>query len=105
VESALNTIDGYEAMYVICKGQVRPLAKGDLLGPRAFIHSSFGITRKNAKPTQESFNGHSYLHRSRSYGRLGSGIEYGMPVIAGEMLISFKRVEDDRTERCPARKR
>jgi transposase-like protein len=43
VEGALNTIDGYEAMHMIRKGQVRWLAKGDVLGQRAFIHSLFGI--------------------------------------------------------------
>ena len=34
---------GYEAMHMIRKGQVRWLAKGDVLGQRAFIHSLFGI--------------------------------------------------------------
>src|SRR5579872_3483709 len=43
VEGALNTIDGYEAMHMIRKGQVRWLPKGDVLGQRAFIHSLFGI--------------------------------------------------------------
>jgi transposase, IS6 family len=43
VEGALNTIDGYEAMHMIRKGQVRWLEKGDVLGQRAFIHSLFGI--------------------------------------------------------------
>jgi hypothetical protein len=39
----LNTIDGYEAMHMIRKGQVRWLAKGDVLGQRAFVHFPFGI--------------------------------------------------------------
>jgi transposase-like protein len=43
VQGALNTIDGYEAMHMIRKGQVRWLSKGDVLGQRAFIHSLFGI--------------------------------------------------------------
>jgi transposase-like protein len=43
VEGALNTIDGYEAMHLIRKGQVRGLSKRDVLGQRAFIHSLFGI--------------------------------------------------------------
>jgi len=43
VEGALNTIDGYEAMHMICEGQVRWLAKRDVLGQRAFIHTLFGI--------------------------------------------------------------
>ena len=42
-KGALNTIEGYEAMHMIRKGQVRWLAKGDVLGQRAFIHSLFGI--------------------------------------------------------------
>ena len=43
IQGALNTIAGYEAMHMIRKGQVRWLAKGDVLGQRAFIHSLFGI--------------------------------------------------------------
>jgi transposase-like protein len=43
VQGASNTVDGYEAMHMIRKGQVRWLAKGDVLGQRAFIHSLFGI--------------------------------------------------------------
>ena len=43
VEGALNTIDGYEAMHMIRKGQVRWLAKDDVVGQRTFIHSLFGI--------------------------------------------------------------
>ena len=43
VQGALNTVDGYEAMHMIRKGQVRWLGKGDVLGQRAFIHSLFGI--------------------------------------------------------------
>ena len=43
VQGALNTIDGYEAMHMIRKGQVGWLAKGDVLGQCAFIHSLFGI--------------------------------------------------------------
>jgi len=43
IQGALNTIDGYEAMHMIRKGQVRWLAMGDVLGQHAFIHSLFGI--------------------------------------------------------------
>jgi hypothetical protein len=43
VQGALNTIDGYEAMHMIRKGQVRWLAKGDVLGQRAFIRCLFGV--------------------------------------------------------------
>jgi transposase-like protein len=43
VEGALNTIDGYEAMNMVRKGQVRWLAKKDLLGQVTFIHRISGI--------------------------------------------------------------
>jgi transposase-like protein len=43
VQGALNTIDGYEPMHMIRKGQVRWLAKGDVLGQRSFIHRLFGV--------------------------------------------------------------
>jgi hypothetical protein len=43
VEGALRTIEGYEAMHVIRKGQIRWLAKGDVVGQRQFIHAAFGI--------------------------------------------------------------
>src|SRR6516162_259910 len=43
VERALRTIEGYETMHVIRKGQIRWLAKGDVVGQRQFIHSAFGI--------------------------------------------------------------
>ena len=42
-EGALRTIDGYEAMHLIRKGQIRWLAKGDVVGQRRFIHTLFGI--------------------------------------------------------------
>ena len=43
VEGALRTIEGYEAMHAIRKGQIRWLAKGDAIGQRQFIHAVFGI--------------------------------------------------------------
>ena len=43
VEGAVRTIDGYEAMHLIRKGQIRWLPKGDVVGQRGFIHSLFGI--------------------------------------------------------------
>ena len=43
VEGALNTIAGYEAMNMIRKGQIRWLAKGDVVGQRQFIHTLFGM--------------------------------------------------------------
>ena len=42
VDGALNTIDGYEAMNMIRKGQVRWLAKGDVVGQAKFIRL-FGV--------------------------------------------------------------
>jgi transposase-like protein len=42
-EGALKTIDGYEAMHLIRKGQIRWLPKGDVVGQRRFIHTLFGI--------------------------------------------------------------
>ena len=42
-EAAWRTIDGYEAMHAIRKGQIRWLAKGDTVGQRQFIHTLFGI--------------------------------------------------------------
>jgi transposase-like protein len=43
VEGACRTIEGYEAMHAICKGQVRWVAKGDPVAQRQFIHTIFGI--------------------------------------------------------------
>jgi transposase-like protein len=43
VEGACRTIDGYEAMHAIRKGQVRWVAKGDAVAQRHFIHTIFGI--------------------------------------------------------------
>jgi transposase, IS6 family len=43
VDGALRTIAGYEAMNMIRKGQVRWLAKGDVLGQVRFIEQAFGI--------------------------------------------------------------
>jgi hypothetical protein len=38
-----RTIEGYEAMHAIRKGQVRWIAKGDTIAQRQFIHTIFGI--------------------------------------------------------------
>jgi IS6 family transposase len=43
IEGACRTIDGYEAMHVIRKGQVRWVPKGDAVAQRQFIHTIFGI--------------------------------------------------------------
>ncbi len=43
VGGALNTVAGYEAMHMIRKGQIRWVAKGDLVGQVEFIQRPFGI--------------------------------------------------------------
>ena len=43
VEGACRTIEGYEAMHAIRKGQVRWVPKGDAIAQRQFIHTIFGI--------------------------------------------------------------
>jgi transposase, IS6 family len=43
VEGALRTIEGYEAMHLIRKGQIRWVQKGDVVAQRTFIHNLFGI--------------------------------------------------------------
>jgi len=43
VEGACRTIEGYEAMHAIRKGQVRWVPKGDAVAQRQFIHMMFGI--------------------------------------------------------------
>jgi transposase-like protein len=42
-EGAWRTIEGYEAMHALRKGQVRWVAKHDPLAQRRFIHSIFGV--------------------------------------------------------------
>src|SRR6204780_1758508 len=42
-EGAWRTIEGYEAIHMIRKGQVRWLDKGDVIGQCQFIHNLFGI--------------------------------------------------------------
>ena len=43
VDGALRTIEGYEAMNMIRKGQVKWLAKGDVVGQIRFIERAFGV--------------------------------------------------------------
>jgi len=43
VSGALNTIAGYESMHMIRKGQIRWLAKGDVVGQVRFINQIYGI--------------------------------------------------------------
>jgi transposase, IS6 family len=42
-EGEWRTIEGYEAMHAIRKGQIRWLGKGDVVGQLQFIHALFGI--------------------------------------------------------------
>jgi transposase, IS6 family len=41
--TARRTIQGYEAMHMIRKGQVRDVEKKDILGQISFIHKIFGV--------------------------------------------------------------
>jgi transposase, IS6 family len=43
VEGAVNTIQGYEAMHMIRKGQIRRLQKDDVLGQVRFVNRAFGL--------------------------------------------------------------
>ena len=43
VEGAWRTIEGYEAMHAIRKGQIRWVAEGDPIAQRQFIHSILGV--------------------------------------------------------------
>jgi Beta-lactamase/DDE domain len=43
VDGALNTIAGYEAMNIMRKGQIRWVAKNDVLGQIRFIERTFGV--------------------------------------------------------------
>ena len=43
VEGALHTVAGYEAMNIIRKGQIRWLAKGDIVGQARFIERTLGL--------------------------------------------------------------
>ena len=43
VDGALKTIEGYEAMHMIRKGQIRWLPKGDTVGQARFVNQLFGL--------------------------------------------------------------
>jgi transposase, IS6 family len=43
VEGAVNTIQGYQAMHMISKGQVRWLPKGNIIGQVRFVNRVFGL--------------------------------------------------------------
>ena len=42
-DGAWRTIEGYEAMHAIRKGQVRCVGQADPIAQRQFIHTIFGI--------------------------------------------------------------
>ena len=42
--TAWHTLQGYEAMNMLRKGQIQGTAKGDILGQVQFLHTAFGIT-------------------------------------------------------------
>jgi hypothetical protein len=44
-DGAWRTIEGYEAMHAIRKGQIRLVGKADPVGQRQFIHTIFGVAR------------------------------------------------------------
>src|SRR5262249_23766589 len=54
VEGACRTIEGYEAMHAIRKGQVRWVAKGDPVAQRQFIHKIFGVAALSYHQTRTS---------------------------------------------------
>jgi transposase, IS6 family len=43
LETAWRTLQGYEVMHMVRKGQMRGVEKGDILGQVAFIASIFGV--------------------------------------------------------------
>jgi len=42
-ETAWNTLQGYELMHMIRKGQIRDVEQGDVMGQVAFISGLFGV--------------------------------------------------------------
>jgi transposase-like protein len=42
-ETAWRTLQGYEAMHMVRKGQMRGVEKGDILGQVTFIAPLFGV--------------------------------------------------------------
>lgn len=41
---ARRPLKGSEAMHMICKGQIKDIERGDVLGPISFINGIFGVT-------------------------------------------------------------
>jgi transposase, IS6 family len=44
VDGALHTIQGYEAMRMIRKGQIRWVTRGDIIGQVRFVNQVFSLT-------------------------------------------------------------
>ncbi|HSU32851.1 MAG TPA: IS6 family transposase [Bryobacteraceae bacterium] len=44
IEGALHTIQGYEAMHMLRKGQIRWVKRGDIIGQVRFVNQVFGLT-------------------------------------------------------------
>ena len=64
---ALNTIAGYEAIHMIRKGQIRWVAKSDLLGQVAFIERFFGLAaRVKGRQHECSLGSDPCLQQSRN---------------------------------------
>lgn len=42
--TARRTVQGYESMNMIRKGQIKQVKKGDILGQISFLHEIFGVT-------------------------------------------------------------
>ena len=55
VEGALRTIDGYEAMHLIRKGQIRWLPKGDVVGQRGFNLRKLDLRRYPESPPRNMY--------------------------------------------------
>jgi hypothetical protein len=78
------------------------LAGQDL--PEESISASANIGKHSERITRCAEVGAIPTTASGSNGRLGIGTKQGMPVVAGEVLVRFERVEDNWTKRRPASK-
>jgi hypothetical protein len=43
VKRAVNSVQGYEAMHIIRKGQIQLLTKGDVVGQFRLVNRAFGL--------------------------------------------------------------
>jgi hypothetical protein len=65
-DGALRTIDGYEAMHLIRKRQIRWLPKGDVIGQRQFIHTLLWPRRVIQTTTRPLARPRRYLQHTPS---------------------------------------